>query len=150
MANGSLVKALVYSGVTRYLDFKSVEGSYVYKDPAKVWKVPSTGKEALTSSLMGLFQKNRCKNFLRDVANWDLEDPKTHGKMPPELPMMKVFETYGLDANTADFVGHAIALHRDESYKSRPCKETIAKMQVSPANYFRESCDQENSARISQ
>ena len=50
MANGSLVKALVYSGVTRYLEFKQVEGSYVYQNPGKVWKVPTTAKEALTSS----------------------------------------------------------------------------------------------------
>ena len=31
MANGSLVKLLIHTGVTRYLEFKSVEGSYVYK-----------------------------------------------------------------------------------------------------------------------
>ena len=31
MANGSLVKLLIHTGVTRYLEFKSIEGSYVYK-----------------------------------------------------------------------------------------------------------------------
>ena len=29
MANGQLVKLLIHTGVTRYLEFKSVEGSYV-------------------------------------------------------------------------------------------------------------------------
>lgn len=31
MANGQLVKMLLYTEVTRYLDFKVVEGSFVYK-----------------------------------------------------------------------------------------------------------------------
>jgi Rab GDP dissociation inhibitor len=49
MANGLLVKLLVHTGVTRYLEFKSVEGSYVYKS-GKVHKVPADEKEALSSS----------------------------------------------------------------------------------------------------
>ena len=49
MANGSLVKLLIHTGVTRYLEFKSVEGSYVYK-AGKIYKVPADEKEALTSS----------------------------------------------------------------------------------------------------
>lgn len=130
MANGSLVKALVYTGVTRYLDFKSVEGSYVYKHQNKVWKVPATAQEALTSSLMGIFQKNRFKNFLKAVYNWKAEDASTHAGMDPAKPMQLVFEEYKLDENTQDFVGHALALHTDESYKSQACKATIEKIQL--------------------
>ena len=48
MANGQLVKLLIHTGVTRYLEFKSVEGSYVYKG-GKISKVPADEKEALTS-----------------------------------------------------------------------------------------------------
>jgi len=43
------VKLLVHTGVTRYLEFKSVEGSYVYKG-GKAYKVPASEKEVLTSS----------------------------------------------------------------------------------------------------
>jgi RAB protein geranylgeranyltransferase component A len=60
--------------VCRYLEFKVVEGSYVYKTGGKVWKVPSTPGEAMTSNLMGLFQKNYFRKFLKDVYNWKLED----------------------------------------------------------------------------
>lgn len=49
MANGQLVKLLIHTGVTRYLEFKSLEGSYVYK-AGKIYKVPADEKEALTSS----------------------------------------------------------------------------------------------------
>ena len=45
---GQLVKILIGSGVTRYLEFKSVEGSYVFQD-GKVHKVPATETEALQS-----------------------------------------------------------------------------------------------------
>ena len=49
MSSGQLVKMLLYTEVTRYLDFKVVEGSFVYKG-GKIYKVPSTETEALASS----------------------------------------------------------------------------------------------------
>lgn len=49
MANGQLVKLLIHTGVTRYLEFKSIEGSYVYKG-GKIYKVPADETEALTTS----------------------------------------------------------------------------------------------------
>lgn len=52
---GQLVKMLLYTEVTRYLDFKVVEGSFVYKG-GKIYKVPSTETEALASS--ELFQRD--------------------------------------------------------------------------------------------
>ena len=45
---GQLVKLLIHTGVTRYLEFKSLEGSYVLKD-SKIHKVPADEKEALAS-----------------------------------------------------------------------------------------------------
>lgn len=60
MAHGSLVKLLIHTGVTRYLEFKSIEGSYVYKG-GKISKVPVDQKEALASDLMGEFY---CRFFI--------------------------------------------------------------------------------------
>lgn len=45
---GLLVKLLIHTGVTRYLEFKCIEGSYVYKGQ-KVHKVPADEREALAS-----------------------------------------------------------------------------------------------------
>lgn len=39
MACGDLVKILLHTKVTRYLEFKSIDGSYVFKD-GKIQKVP--------------------------------------------------------------------------------------------------------------
>lgn len=47
--SGQLVRMLLITQVTRYLDFKVVEGSFVYKG-GKIYKVPSTETEALASS----------------------------------------------------------------------------------------------------
>ena len=47
--SGQLVKLLVHSGVTRYLEFKSVEGSYVFKKGGNIFKVPGNEKEALAT-----------------------------------------------------------------------------------------------------
>ena len=48
-AAGLLVKLLVHTDVTRYLEFKSVEGSFVWKRGGKIHKVPVTETEALAS-----------------------------------------------------------------------------------------------------
>ena len=48
MLLGQLVKLLIRTGVTRYLEFKSLEGSYVLRGN-KVYKVPADEKEALAS-----------------------------------------------------------------------------------------------------
>lgn len=83
------------------------------------------------SSLMGLFQKKKYMSFLSAVAAWRADDKSTWGKyMDPKNSMASVFAGYGLDANTQDFTGHAIALWRDDSYKERSCAETIVKCQL--------------------
>lgn len=46
---GQLVRMLLITQVTRYLDFKVIEGSFVYKKGG-IYKVPSTETEALASS----------------------------------------------------------------------------------------------------
>ena len=54
--------------VTKYLEFKGVDGSYVMSKQ-RVEKVPATDMEALKSPLMGLFEKNRARQFFR--WGWD-------------------------------------------------------------------------------
>jgi Rab GDP dissociation inhibitor len=79
MACGKLVKILLHSKVTRYLDFKSVDGSYVLKD-GKVQKVPATPAEAMSSSLMGFFEKRKFRNFLMFLNAYDVKTPSTYLK----------------------------------------------------------------------
>ena len=77
MATGKLVKILLHTKVTRYLEWKSIDASYVYKKE-KVFKVPATGTEAISSSLLGLFEKRRFRNFLMYLADYDKDKPASH------------------------------------------------------------------------
>lgn len=47
-ASGQLVNILMHTEVTRYVDFKVIEGSYIYK-AGKVHKVPATEEDAHNS-----------------------------------------------------------------------------------------------------
>ncbi|VDN19825.1 unnamed protein product [Gongylonema pulchrum] len=138
MANGSLVKLLIHTGVTRYLEFKSIEGSYVYKG-GKVFKVPADEMEALATNLMGMFEKRRFKKFLVWVQNFDIKNPATYDGLDPDVhTMQQVYEKFGLDENTADFTGHALALYRDDNYKNElfvPTAERIRLYSDSLARY---------------
>ena len=55
----------------RYLEFKSIEGSYVMGKSGKISKVPADEREALSSDLMGLFEKRRFRSFLIFVQDFD-------------------------------------------------------------------------------
>ena len=69
MANGKLVKMLLKTGVTRYIDFNGVAGSYVLNS-GKIYRVPVTPKEALTTSLVGFFQKRYLRSFAEFMRDY--------------------------------------------------------------------------------
>lgn len=79
MSGGKLVKILLKTRVSRYLEWKSIDGTYVLqnkeagffsKGGMKIAKVPVTPKEALSSDLMGLMEKRRCQKFMEAMQNF--------------------------------------------------------------------------------
>lgn len=86
MANGNLVKLLLKTNVSQYLEWKCIDGTFVYqwdksffgKGKGVIHKVPANDKEALSSDLMGLFEKNRCRKFFNFIQDFNKEDPKTY------------------------------------------------------------------------
>jgi len=130
MANGLLVKLLIHTGVTRYLEFKSVEGSYVYKG-GKIYKVPVDQKEALSSDLMGIFEKRRFRNFLIFVQDFQENDPKTWKDVDPQrMSALQLYTKFGLDKNTQDFTGHALALYLNDDYVNEPAANLIRRIKL--------------------
>ena len=80
MADGKLVKMLLHTKVTKYLEWKCVDASYVVQhrkggffssEKMAVVKVPANEKEAIGSSLMGLFEKRRVAQLYKFVAGVD-------------------------------------------------------------------------------
>jgi Rab GDP dissociation inhibitor len=144
MSNGELVNILVSTDVTRYLEFKQIAGSYVQQGNgarATVAKVPSDAGEALRSPLMGLFEKRRAKNFLQWVGGFDEANPSTHNGMNlSQTTMKQVYDKYGLEATTRDFVGHSMALYTTDDYintkgGAKECIERIRLYVNSMARY---------------
>jgi Rab GDP dissociation inhibitor len=131
MACGKLVKILLHSKVTRYLEFKSIDGSYVFKD-GKVQKVPATPAEALNSALMGFFEKRKFRNLLMFIAAYEKDKPSTYlkGKSLDKITTRQLYEEFGVDVNTQSFTGHAMALHRDDMYLDQPADETAEAIQL--------------------
>ncbi|KAJ4783141.1 Guanosine nucleotide diphosphate dissociation inhibitor [Rhynchospora pubera] len=130
MANGILVRTLIHTDVTKYLSFKAVDGSYVF-NKGKIHKVPATDVEALKSPLMGLFEKRRARSFFIYVQNYDENDPSTHqGLDLTRITSRELISKYGLDDNTVDFIGHAVALHRDDRYLNEPALDTVKRMKL--------------------
>lgn len=130
MANGQLVRVLIYTDVTKYLEFKAVDGSFVL-NKGRACKVPATDMEALRSPLMGLFEKRRARNFFIYIQDYDEKNPATHkGLDLRAMSMAQLYTHFGLDAQTIDFVGHALALHRDDAYLDAPALPTALKIKL--------------------
>lgn len=140
MANGKLVKILLKTRVASYLEWKCIDGTYVYQNKKagifssggpKIEKVPANDKEALKSDLMGLLEKRRCKNFFVYVANYEAKDPSTHKKYDlTTMPMRQLLGKFDLEPNTIDFIGHAVALYANDQFLERPAIEAVDKIKL--------------------
>ena len=137
MGNGLLVKTLVHTGVHKYLEFKAVDGSYVVKARAKPYKVPATASLTSRSLLLkspprirtradGSLREAPRARFFIYVQNYADNDPSTHkGYNLDVTTSRELFTSFGLEANTIDFVGHALALNTDDGYLDRPARKMV-------------------------
>lgn len=131
MCAGELVKILRATVVERYsMEFMLIDTSFVMKDK-KIAKVPVTESEALTSPLMGFFEKRRAASLLSYMSSYDPANPKTHkGYNLQTMTTKKLFEEYGVDSDTMTFLGHAVALQSNDAYLQRPAIETVQRCQL--------------------
>jgi len=128
MAGGELTKILTETAVLPYLEFTQISGSYVYRD-GRIAKVPSTQMEAIKSSLMGIFEKRRARNFFEFIGNFKKDDVSTHQGLNLERnTMTEVYLKFGLEPGTRDFIGHAMALWTTDDYLQKPALETIERI----------------------
>lgn len=130
MAHGNLTKILLTTKVTRYLEFASVDGSFVCKG-GKVHKIPATPTEAIQSSLMGFFEKRRFRSFLIYMSDYDPKNPSTHkGRDLHTMTAAQLYQEFGLDTYTQEFIGHAMALFLNEQYLTQPAIQLIEALQL--------------------
>lgn len=130
MACGNMTKLLLHTKVTRYLEFKSIMGSYVYKE-GKILKVPATPEEALRSPLMGLFEKRRFRKFLIFIDQYDETKPDTtEGRNLMEMTMRELYTDFGLLPDTHQFISHSMCLELDETHMDKPALPTVKNLQT--------------------
>lgn len=139
MASGGLVKILLKTKVSRYLEWKSCDRSYVYQPQAggffgaakSIHSVPTSAGEGMKSSLMGILEKPRFINFVSFIGNWNDDDKATHQDIDPRRHTMKqVFDKFGLQESTVDFIGHAVALQSNDQYLNQAAGPTIHKCKL--------------------
>jgi Rab GDP dissociation inhibitor len=138
MAGGQLVKALIHTGVVRYLDFRAVAGSFVYRQ-GSVNQVPTSSAEAMSSPLMSMMEKARCTMFFRwiDLYNRDDDATWTAGTFTSttlKLDTMSAAEFldyWSLEPDTKEFVCRAIALcHSNEQCTTMPADELVMRIKL--------------------
>ena len=137
MAGGNLVKALVKTGVADYMEFRPVDGSFVYRRGG-VHSVPTVPKEAMSSALMSVMEKTRAVQFFGWVAKYDPGNPATHSagmwsKTTLNLATMTsrdFFAYWKLEPDTQEFIGHALALFQDDKYLDAPASVLVERVQL--------------------
>lgn len=142
MACGTLVKLLLTTKVTAYLEFQSIAGSFCYKDEkgslGKIHKLPSTPNEALKSGMLSIFQKGRFHQFVAWVDQYDKADPKTHkGCDLTKMTNSQLFKFWKLEESTQRFVGHALALYIDDGYLDMVSEELVERVKLYAYSVFR-------------
>ncbi|KAJ2708721.1 Rab GDP dissociation inhibitor alpha [Coemansia spiralis] len=146
MTGEGLIKVLVYTDVVRYLEFSPIATSMVYNG-GKIYKVPSTPGEALTSFLVGMLQKPKARSFFAFLQQWK-ETGDSQGVDIERSTMRQVYEYFGLNEDTQEFIGHAMALYLDDKYKARPARETCDRIIMYAASAARALEDNRNSPYI--
>jgi RAB protein geranylgeranyltransferase component A len=74
----------------------------------------------------------RCTFLPRSyIQDYDEKNPATHkGLDLRAMTMAQLYTHFGLDAQTIDFVGHSLALHRDDAYLDQPALPTALKIKL--------------------
>ncbi|ORZ17336.1 GDP dissociation inhibitor [Absidia repens] len=128
MATGEIVNLLLHTGVTRYLDFKQIAGSFVYKDK-RISHMPANEAEAIASPLLGVVEKRRLKKFFEFIQSYKTEDDATHDGIDLQtITMADLYKKFELEPETQDIIGHVMALQLNDAYLDRPARPTIDKI----------------------
>lgn len=140
MASGKLVKMLLKTQVSYYLKWKGVEATYVYQyydggifsgGSSSIKKVPATPIEAMSSDLMSLQEKKRCKGFFEYVSSIDLNDINSwKGNNLKEMRFVELASKFKLQDNTIDFIGHAVALYTNDDFHNTSAFMTVERIQL--------------------
>lgn len=126
LGEGLMVDVLRHTEVTRYMDFKAVNGSFVIRTKDRsINKVPTSASEVVGSKLCGIKEKNHMRKILNYIADYE-EKPQPYDL--EKMTMRELFREFKIGEEVATFMGHAMALWLDDSYLDRPALETCRRI----------------------
>uniref|UniRef100_A0A0A9XNB9 Rab GDP dissociation inhibitor alpha n=1 Tax=Lygus hesperus TaxID=30085 RepID=A0A0A9XNB9_LYGHE len=137
MCAGELVKILRATVVERYdMQFMLIACAFVMKD-GKIAKVPSTDTEALTSPLMGFFEKRRAAKLFQYIHNYDANNKNTWKEYNLKvMSMRQLYHAFGIGDDTMTFVGHAVALENNDGYLDKPAYDTVMRCKLYERSFY--------------
>ena len=102
--------------------------------------MPATTDEALKTPLLGMMQKLKYRSFLSNIATMDIpgEDgvaEDAHVALD-DITMRELYAQYGLDENSQDFTGHAMALKLNDDYLDEPATDTVKAIKLYAPLYY--------------
>ncbi|XP_022080961.1 rab GDP dissociation inhibitor alpha-like [Acanthaster planci] len=128
MGSGDLVRMLILSGVTRYLEVKRVEGSYVFYK-GRLSPVPASAREVMASPALSLLEKRPFQDLINCVMEYTEEDGVPKEGYVKGMKTGDFFNLFGV-FNLHDLIGHAMALHPDDDYFESPCEDTVKRIKL--------------------
>ncbi len=125
---------LIEQGVDNLVSFGLVLGSYFYYK--KLHSIPVSEIQALKSSAISLLQKHRVMKFFYHVQKYNKDN-----SVQLKKTMKEEFEYFGLNENSINFIGHAIALNLNDDYLDMDPRITYEKIRkyVLSITYYEKS-----------
>ena len=142
LANGTLVKMILKSDITEFIEFKGIDGMYIYhfskggffsKAYGAIYEVQQTG----TTSFIGKSEKSKLKKLMDNIEEYDVDNPTTQNGLSPNAPFKEIIINYSLDVKTYTLIGHAISFYINDDYLEKKALLTINKIQLYMSSYGR-------------
>lgn len=112
---------LISNKIHDIVSFISIKGSYLYTD--RLHSIPTNETQSLKSSAVGFMQKCRVVKFF-----WNIRRCYESKDMSTKKNMLEEFKSFGLNEDSIDFIGHAIALNLDDKYLEEAPKKTYERI----------------------
>ncbi|KAA0187200.1 Guanosine nucleotide diphosphate dissociation inhibitor [Fasciolopsis buskii] len=104
---------------------------------ARDWNVDLIPKFLMAYGLVSFFEKRRLAHMLQWVVEVDFKNPGSYQRVyaPPldvhRDSIVHAFDKFSIGESTQNFVGHALCLYPDDSYKRNiPADDAIKRMQL--------------------
>ena len=141
LRNSPIIKLFLITDIYNYIEWKTIEQVYVYQydkggmfssPKGVIYKIPQNQEEVWGSDILGIFEKNRCKKFYNYISNLIFGENNvirnTENIDINNISFKELGNKFGLEDNTLDFIGHAVALYSDDNFLQKKAIDGIRRV----------------------